>query len=167
MKLFGLGALALALLATVPALGRDVTAGALLIRAPWARATPGGAEVGGGYVTIENHGTVPDRLTGGSLAAAAGFALHAMSSENGIMRMRPTGPLEIPPGGALTLGPAGDHIMFTGLRHGLKAGDAIPGTLVFERAGTVPVTFAVEGLGAKGPSSAGQGARAMPGMDMK
>ena len=147
------------------AAAQDITAGTLVIRHPWARATPGGAEVGGGYLTVDNKGAVPDRLIGGSFAASDGFALHSMTMEGGIMKMRPTGPLEIPAGGSVTLDPTGEHIMFTGLKRGLKKGETIPGTLIFDHAGTVPVAFEVEGIGAKGP---GQGStpsgQTMPGM---
>ena len=148
---------ALALVPTM-ALARDVTAGPLVIRQPWARATPGGAEVGGGYLRIENKGSAPDRLVGGSLEASTAFTLHSMTTDNGVMRMRPTGPLLIPAGGSVTLDPSGRHIMFTGLKRGLKKGEAVAGTLVFEHAGTVPVEFEVEAIGAKSPG--------MSGMDM-
>ncbi len=146
------------------AAARDVTAGDLAIQHPWTRATPGGAQVAGGYLTVVNRGAVPDRLVGGSLAAAQAFSLHEMTVEGGVMRMRPTGPLDIPAGASLTLAPSGRHIMFTGLKRGLKKGEALEGTLVFERAGTVPVRFTVEGIGAKAPGAPGQ---AMPGMDME
>ena len=151
------------------AMAGDVTLGSLVIHQPWARATPGGAQVGGGYLTIENRGTAPDRLTGGTFAASSGFELHAMSMDGGIMRMRRAGPLEIPPGESVSLEPSGLHIMFTGLKHGLKKGDTVPGTLVFEHAGTADVAFAVGGIADKGPAgaAASHGARAMPGMDMK
>ena len=147
----------------------DVTAGTLIVRHPWARATPGGAQVGGGYMTVENKGHEADRLMGGSFAASSAFELHSMSTDGGVMRMRPAGPLAIPAGKSLTLDPAGLHIMFTGLKRGLKKGETIPGTLVFEHAGTVPVEFEVEGIGAKGPGqddAAGHAGHAMPGMDM-
>lgn len=162
---------ALIVLALWPAAAEagDVTLGTLVIHQPWARATPGGAQVGGGYLTIENRGTAPDRLTGGSLAAATGFELHAMTMDGGIMRMRPAGPLEIPPGKSVTLEPTGLHIMFTGLKHGLKTGDSIPGTLVFDHAGTADVAFAVGGIADKGPAGAARApaGQAMPGMDVK
>lgn len=166
---------ALAMLALAPsyATAHDVTAGTLLIQQPWARATPGGAEVAGGYVTIINNGTAPDRLVGGSIAAATTFELHRMSTENGVMRMRPTGPLEIPAGGRLTLDPSATHIMFTGLKRSFKKGETIDGTLVFDHAGTVPLRFDVEGIGAKSPAkspakddASGHAGRSMPGMDM-
>ncbi len=175
-RLAGLVALAL-----VPsaAMAGDVAAGSIVVHQPWARATPGGAEVGGGYLTVENKGTSPDRLMGGSFAASTAFTLHSMTMDGGVMRMRPTGPLEIPPGRSVTLDPSGIHIMFEGLTRGLKKGEAIPGTLVFEHAGTVPVEFEVEGIGAKGPDAkatsakgpgadakAGHPGPAMPGMNM-
>ena len=62
-----------------------------------------------------------------------------------------------------TLSPTGTHIMFTGLKRGLKKGETVDGTLTFAHAGTVPVQFEVEGIGAKGPG-AGAG-QPMPGMD--
>lgn len=164
-RLAGLVALALAPSAAVAG---DVTVGTLVIHQPWARATPGGAQVGGGYLTIENRGTAPDRLTGGSFAASTGFALHSMTMEGGVMKMRPAGPLDIPPGTSVTLDPSGLHIMFTGLKRGLKPGETVPGTLVFEHAGTAAVQFAVGSIGAKGPggTAPAHAGHAMPGMDM-
>ena len=160
-------ALSTLLLAPAAATAQDIKTGALVIQQPWARATPGGAQVAGGYLTVINQGKTPDRLTGGSLEAAAQFELHEMSTENGIMKMRPTGPLDIAPGGTLTLSPAGKHIMFTGLKHQLKKGEEVAGTLSFEHAGTVPVHFKVEGIGAKEPSGlSGHAGQSMPGMDM-
>ena len=48
----------------------DYKAGSLEIKHPWARATPKGAAVAGGYMTIINNGTAPDRLIGFSSPAA-------------------------------------------------------------------------------------------------
>ena len=160
-------ALAISISAPSLALAQDVTAGGLVIQHPWARATPGGAQVAGGYMTIVNHGPSPDTLTGGSSEASAKFELHTMAMENGIMTMRPTGPLTIAPGASVTMSPTGLHIMLTGLKHGLKKGDVVTGTLTFEHAGTVPVRFQVEGLGAQGPSAAPDKRATMPGMDMR
>ena len=58
-------AFAVALL-SLPAVAHDYTLGALKIHHPWARATPKGAAVGGGYLSITN--TAP-RPTGWSAAA--------------------------------------------------------------------------------------------------
>ena len=79
----------LAMLAAAPAHADEVRAGDLVITQAWSRATPGGAKVAGGYLTIENKGTAPDRLTGGSADVAAKVEVHEMAMNNGVMTMRP------------------------------------------------------------------------------
>ncbi|HEX6842842.1 MAG TPA: copper chaperone PCu(A)C, partial [Stellaceae bacterium] len=69
-SLFGLFVLALS---AAPAFAADYSVGALKIHDPWARATPKGAPVGGGYLTITNTGTAPDRLVGGATDVSKGF----------------------------------------------------------------------------------------------
>jgi copper(I)-binding protein len=124
--------------------------GALVIEAPWARATPGGAKVAGGYLKITNTGKEADRLVGGSLAVAAEVEFHEMAMTGNVMKMRrlPDG-LEIKPGRSVELKPGGYHVMFTGLSAGLKAGQPVKGTLVFQKAGTVEVEYRVAPIGAK------------------
>ncbi len=51
-----------------------------------------------------------------------------------------------------TLKPGGYHIMFMELKRPLKEGEAVKGTLQFEKAGTVAVEFAVQGVGAREPA---------------
>jgi periplasmic copper chaperone A len=155
----------LAALAVLPAQAADVTVGSLKISAPWARATPKGASVGGGYMTITNTGTEPDRLVGGSTDIAKSFQVHEMKMDGGVMKMRElAGGLEIKPGQTVTLDPSGYHVMFVGLKDQLKQGGHFKATLQFAKAGKVDVDFAVEGIGAK------TGGGAMPsvgGMKMK
>jgi copper(I)-binding protein len=132
-----------------PAAAADVMAGNLKISAPWARATPKGASVGGGYLSITNNGDTPDRLLGGSTGVSKGFEIHSMTMDNGVMKMRPvTGGLEIKPGQTVELKPGGYHVMFVGLKHGLRQGDHVNATLNFEKAGKVDVEFTVESIGA-------------------
>ena len=135
-----------------PAAGGAVTAGGLVIAEPWARATPGGAKVGGGYLRITNAGREPDRLVGGSVEVAGRFEIHEMSVADGVMRMRPVDGVEIRPGASVELQPGGLHAMFVDLKAPLREGETVRGTLVFERAGTVPIAYRVRGIGA---SSAG------------
>jgi copper(I)-binding protein len=147
------------------ALAQEFKAGDIVIEKPWARATPKGAEVGGGYLTIENKGATPDRLTGGS-ADFATVEIHEMKSENGVMEMREvTGGLSIPAHGSVGLAPGGYHIMFTHLAHPLAKGDTVKATLAFEHAGPVEVEFKVLGVGAAGAGGAMKGG-AMGGMKM-
>lgn len=129
-------------------------AGAIAIEAPWLRATPGGAKVAGGYVTLRNAGTEPDRLTGAAIPQAGRAEIHSMTTEGGVMKMAPVeGGLALAPGGSVALKPGGYHLMFLDLKDGLRAGETVSGTLTFERAGTVPVTFSVAPIGAQGPGA--------------
>ena len=128
-------------------------AGALTVEQPWARATPGGAKVGG-YMRITNTGTTSDRLVGGSVAAAGRFEVHEMSNQDNVMRMRPVDSLEVKPGETVELRPGGFHAMFLDLREPLKEGDRVRGTLVFEKAGSLDIEYIVRGIGAQ---SAGPG----------
>lgn len=134
-----------------PGASEPIRAGALVIEGPWSRATPAGAKVAAGYLRVRNTGTEPDRLVGASLPLAGRTEVHEMATVDGTMRMRPVEGLSIPPGGSVELKPGGLHLMFMDLSAGLKEGDDVRGTLVFERAGTVTVTFAVGGMGAGGP----------------
>lgn len=132
------------------AMSKTYKAGALVIEGPWARATPGGARVGGGYVKITNTGQEPDRLVGGSLPIAGAVEVHEMAMSGDVMKMRHLEKgLEIKPGQTVELKPGGNHLMFMDLRGGLKAGETVKGTLKFEKAGTVEVEFRVAPIGAQ------------------
>jgi copper(I)-binding protein len=128
---------------------RDYKAGGIEIADPWARATPKGASVAGGYMKITNTGTSPDRLLRGSSDVAPTFEVHEMSMENGIAKMRPVkGGLEIKPGETVELKPGSFHVMFVGLKKPLTAGEHVAATLVFERAGKVEIEYDVRAMGA-------------------
>ncbi|HEV2558882.1 MAG TPA: copper chaperone PCu(A)C [Microvirga sp.] len=123
--------------------------GTITVERPWSRATPGGARVAGGYMRITNAGPEADRLVGGTFAAAGGFEVHEMSvGADNVMRMRPLAAgLEIKPGETVELKPGGYHAMMLDLQRPLKAGESLAGTLRFEKAGTVEVTYTVQPLG--------------------
>ena len=119
------------------------------VEAPWLRATPKGAPVIGGYATIINKGTSPDHLLSASIPVAAKAEVHSMTMNDGIMHMeRLKNGLAIAPGASVTLAPSGNHLMFTRPTEQLKQGQTISGTMLFEKAGAIPVTFAVGGIGA-------------------
>jgi len=136
------------LLACGIASAQTYSAGNLEIGGPWARATPKGASVGAGYLTITNKGSTSDRLIGGSLAPASRFEVHTTITENGVAKMRQVTGLEIKPGETVELKPGGMHVMFMGLKQPLRQGQTVKGTLVFEKAGTVAIEFTVQGVGA-------------------
>lgn len=154
-----------AVLVAAPARAEQVKVGSLVISQAWSRATPGGAKVGGGYLTISNEGSTADRLMGGSADVAAKVQVHEMSMNNGVMTMRPVDQgLVIEPGKTVKLSPGGFHLMLLDLKGPLKQGEKLPVTLEFEKAGKVSVTFDIQGVGAQGPAnSSGSGGQ----MDMK
>ncbi len=153
---------------TGSALADDVKAGDLVISQAWSRATPNGAKVGTGYLTIENKGTSADKLVGVTGDVSPKIEVHEMSMNNGVMKMRPVeGGLTIDPGKTVKLAPNGYHLMIMDLKSPLKQGDKLPLTLQFEKAGKVAVTLDVQGVGAKGPGGSSDGMMKMsPGMKM-
>jgi periplasmic copper chaperone A len=135
---------------TAQAAGSAVRIGQLTITAPWTRATPQGARVAGGYMTITNTGSEPDRLIGGTFQLAGRFEVHEMAVTGGVMTMRELAQgLDIPAGGKVELRPGGFHVMFMDLRGQVREGQPIKGTLVFQRAGTVEIEYRVAPIGAR------------------
>lgn len=151
MKLsYSLAAAAL-LLSAGFATAHEFKAGPLKIGHPWSRATPAGAKVGGGYLSIVNTGTVADRLVSVSVPFAARAEVHEMAVKDGIMTMRPLdNGVDVPAGAKVEFKPGGYHIMFMDLKQQLKQGEMMKGTLTFEKAGTVDVEFKVDSIAAKG-----------------
>jgi copper(I)-binding protein len=122
---------------------------------PWARATPAGASVGGGYATLRNTGTTADRLVGASSPVSARTEMHEMTMVGNIMKMREVKGIEVPANGAIELKPGSYHLMFIELKAPLKQGEKVPVTLKFEKAGDVKVELAVEAMGAAAGSGHG------------
>jgi periplasmic copper chaperone A len=147
-------ALALAIAAcAAPAGAHDYKAQGLLIDHPWARATPQGTTVGAGYLTVRNRGKTADRLLSAATPVAGKVEIHQMTVKDGVMTMRPVeGGIPIAPGKSVELKPGGYHLMLMDLKALLKAGENVPGSVVFEKAGKVDVEFVVEPIGAKEPS---------------
>ncbi|MEM6275903.1 MAG: copper chaperone PCu(A)C [Pseudomonadota bacterium] len=104
--------------------------GAFTIDHPFAFAATGASAEG--FVIIVNQGPA-DRLIG----VTSDYATTLVA--NG-----PVAAIDIPAAGAAELIPGGAHILFDGLTEEWRAGDQIPATLIFERAGEVRVVFYVE-----------------------
>jgi copper(I)-binding protein len=144
-----LSLVAAAALFALPAWAQDYKLGSLEISQPWTRATAPTAKTGGGYLTITNKGTTPDRLIAARSTASAKVEIHEMKMDGNVMRMRELDKgVEIPPGATVTLKPGGLHIMFMELKAPLAKDTKVPLTLVFEKAGSIDVTFTVQQMGA-------------------
>jgi periplasmic copper chaperone A len=140
------------------AAGAAAQTGDLQVTNAWARATPGGAQTAGAYVTILS--PTGDRLAGAATPAAQKAELHSMTMDGNVMKMRQVDGIDLPAGQAVTLKPGGYHIMLTGLAQPLAEGQTFPLTLTFDKAGAREVTVTVQKVGAMGPGAN------MPGMDM-
>lgn len=133
--------------ACVPAGAQRV--GDLRIEDPWVRATPPGAGVTGGFMTVRNTGVKDDRLLSVTSAAVTRVEIHEMRHEDGMMRMRRvTGGLPVKAGAKIELAPGGYHLMLFGPKQPFVEGDVVVATARFEKAGSVEIAFRVRGLGA-------------------
>ena len=160
--LFALAAFS-AIVVAAPVCADDVKAGDLVISQAWSRATPGGAKVAGGFLTIENKGSAPDRLVAVTAEIAGKAEVHEMAMDNGVMKMRPLDKgLVIEPGKTVKLAPGGNHLMLQDLKGPFKQGEKVPVTLEFEKAGKVSVSLDVQGVGAQAPGGGGQMMKKMP-----
>lgn len=136
----------LLLLATAPASAEVILGNA------WARATPPGAKIAGGYMVIRNTDSAPDRLIGATSPVSERVEMHVTSEDNGVMRMRQQESLPVPAEGRLELKPGAGHLMLVGLKRPLKQGESVPLLLRFERAGEIRTELHVEAVGARGHS---------------
>jgi len=161
-RIFALAAFSAVVIAA-PVRAEDVKAGDLVISQAWSRATPGGAKIAGGYLTIENRGSAPDKLVKVSAEIAGKTEVHEMAMDNGVMKMRPLDKgLVIEPGKTVKLAPGGNHLMLQDLKGPFKQGEKVPVTLEFEKAGKVSVSLDVQGVGAQAPGGGGQMMKKMP-----
>jgi copper(I)-binding protein len=145
-------ALLAATLLTLPLRAENAASGNLVIVKPWSRATPNGARVAGGYLTIENRGSAPDRLLSGSTDFAKKLEIHEMALKDGVMTMRPIERgLTVEPGASVKFAPGGYHLMFLELNAPFRQGERVPVTLNFEHAGEIKALFEVQGVGAQAP----------------
>jgi copper(I)-binding protein len=158
LRVAAIGPLALFLCAA------PVQAGGIEVKSPWTRATVFGASVAAGFLTIEDKGDQPDRLTGASSDIAQKVEIHEMSMDGGVMKMRalPDG-LEIKPGESVTLKPGGAHLMMFGLKEKLVPGAKVHVTLNFAKAGPIPVELPVQNIGATSPAPAAESQPTQPG----
>lgn len=119
--------------------------GELLIDHPWARPSIGESGNGAVFLTVRNNGAGDDKLIAAEAGVSRLIEIHTHMHDGEVMRMRRVeGGLSIPPRGKVALEPGGLHIMLIGLKQKLTKGDSFPLTLIFEKAGRLPVEVTVE-----------------------
>ncbi|MDF2446397.1 MAG: hypothetical protein K0S46_1633 [Moraxellaceae bacterium] len=132
------------LLLAVPVVHADKPAN-VLVEAAWISEAPPTARNNAAYVRLKN-GARQDTLIGVSTPVAAVAELHELRQEGGVTRMQQLKAVELAPGQELEFAPGGRHIMLIDMRRPLKAGERVPLTLKFRRAGTVTVQAEVRPL---------------------
>jgi periplasmic copper chaperone A len=97
------------------------------VKDAWVRAPAPGQKVAGVYMEIVSRANAA--LVAVASPAAARAELHSTSMDDGVMRMRPVGKIELPAGKAVKLAPGGLHVMLIELKQPLKRGEKVPLTL--------------------------------------
>lgn len=99
-----------------------------------------------GFGSLENTSDVDANVVSVETTAASMSELHeTVEDESGAMVMRPIdGGFTIPASGALTLEPAGNHLMLMDLAEPLHAGDEVPFTLEFSDGSELAFTAVVK-----------------------
>jgi copper(I)-binding protein len=121
------------------------------VERPWSRATPPGAKVGAGFMTLKNAGNA-DRVVGASSPVAGRVEMHVTVREGDVMKMREVKGFDVPARGSFELKPGGAHLMLMDLKRALKKGEKVPLTLKLEKGGELKVELLVEEVGARAPA---------------
>ncbi|MGW1077586.1 copper chaperone PCu(A)C [Streptomyces sp. NPDC002537] len=97
-------------------------------------------DMAGAFMVIENNGDLADRLESVKTDIAGKAQLHETTGG----KMHEVSGLDIPAHGKLELKHGGNHIMFTGLKKKLKAGDSVTVTLHFKNTPDMKFTIPVK-----------------------
>lgn len=140
-----------ALCLAAPVFAHEFTVGTLEIKHPHIPQPAASAKAAGGFMTIINTGTEPDRLISIESGIAAKSEVHESKVDaNGVGTMTHIDALEVPAGGTVTLEHGGYHVMFMGLTAPLTEGTLHKATLIFEKAGRVEVEFSIDAATGQG-----------------
>jgi copper(I)-binding protein len=137
-------ALAIGLPSAAPA--HEEVVGTIKIGHPWVRAAAAGAaSTYGAIIEIKNEGDVPERLLGATLDGVGQGTIYAILEKDGKFTSRKVeGGLAIEPHSSIELAPTTYQIRFGKVGKTLEQDGMVEGTLVFEKAGKVPVHFMIE-----------------------
>ncbi|WP_194726279.1 copper chaperone PCu(A)C [Noviherbaspirillum malthae] len=142
-----ISALAFAALLATAVHAHEYTVKNISVGHPYARTTVQAQTAGAAYLSLENKGGTADRLVAVSVPAdvAAAAQIHTMSQQGNVMRMSEVDGIDLTPSARVDMRPGdGYHIMLIGLKKPLAAGEKVPLTLTFAKAGAVEVNLHVE-----------------------
>ena len=135
------------LLITMPALGAELPGASIEVSKAW---TPAAAQTRVDtpiYMTIANRSDTPDSLVRVRCPVSNFAEKHVTDRGEGGFAMREVKAIAIPAGGTVTLAPRGVHLMLLHTTQALQPGETFTCSVVFQKAGTMPieVTVAPEG----------------------
>ena len=128
--------------AALPA--QEFTLGNVTIAGPWSRELPPNAPNGAAYFRVENRGDEPDRILSARTDIAEAVELHIHDMQDGMMKMRRVGSVDVPAGGEVLFKPHGLHVMLFGLKQPLVDGERFDLTVMFEKAGELELSVDVK-----------------------
>ena len=124
--------------------GSVATSATMEVSAPWVRQPHGHVKVTGAFFTVKNLSSKDDRLMRVSCDLAENVEIHRSSYKDGMMSMEEVSSVPVAAGKSVALKPGSLHIMLMGLKEKLKAGQLVPLTLHFKKAGGVEVKARVK-----------------------
>ena len=122
----------IATFAAVALLATAVAQAQVTVDKPWVRTTVAQQTTTAAYLTITS--AKGGKLVSASSPVAASVDVHEMKMDGDMMKMRAVDAVPLPAGRPVEFKPNGLHVMLTGLKAPLKAGDVVPIRLVVEDA---------------------------------
>ena len=122
-------------IAAFAAVAMLATAGAhaqVAVDKPWVRTTVAQQTTTAAYLTITS--AKGGKLVSASSPVATSVDVHEMKMDGDLMKMRAVEAVPLPAGQPVEFKPNGLHVMLTGLKAPVKAGDVVPIRLVVEDA---------------------------------
>lgn len=113
----------------------------LAVQDAWTRDTVGRTSNAAVFMTIRAGNS--DRLIAASTPVARKTDLMTMRIRGGVMGMEYVQAIDIPASTSVSLNPGGLHVWLDGLDHPLRAGETLPLTLKFQKAGERRVVVSI------------------------
>jgi len=124
--------------------------GAILVKQAWVRWLPANLPAGG-YLTLENEGSLPVTLIGASCADYGSISLHHSHQEGAVSGMTPVAAITIKAHSTLDFAAEGYHLMLLQPKRSLKPGDRISITLQFSSGEPIVAQFELRPSDAAAP----------------
>lgn len=108
----------------------SANAAEIVVQNAWVRATAPGTTTAAVYMDLTSPSDAA--LVSVTSTAAQSAELHETRVEGGVMKMRPVARVPLPARQVVRIAPGGLHVMLTGMKQPLKAGERVPVVLTVE-----------------------------------